>query len=115
MRDSSFRCWCRPASNKNPRIYDPFDFPARRADSVRMTVRNISRRGFLQTAGAGAITVWVPTKANGYTAAEMRAMAADDRLPGVGVSKWELDTPALCVDLDRLEQKLGTRKAKLAT
>ena len=78
-----------------------------------MTSRNISRRGFLQTAGAGAVTVWVPTRASGYTAAEMRAMAADDTLPGVGVSKWELDTPALCVDLDKLEQNLATMKAKL--
>ena len=45
-----------------------------------MTSRNISRRGFLQTAGAGAVTVWVPTKASGYTAAEMRAMAGSGRL-----------------------------------
>jgi D-serine deaminase-like pyridoxal phosphate-dependent protein len=80
-----------------------------------MTSRNISRRGFLHTAGAGAIAGCIPTKASGYTAAEMRAMAADDKLPGMGVSKWELDTPALCVDLDKLEQNLATMKAKLAT
>jgi 3-hydroxy-D-aspartate aldolase len=80
-----------------------------------MTSRNISRRGFLHTAGAGAIAGCIPTKASGYTAAEMRAMAADDKLPGMGVSKWELDTPALCVDLDKLDQNLATMKAKLAT
>src|SRR5437870_12140628 len=43
----------------------------------------------------------------------MRARAADDKL--TGVSKWELDTPALCVDLDKLEQNLATLKAKPAT
>ena len=32
----------------------------------------------------------------------------------VGVSKWELDTPALCVDLDKLEQNIATMRAKLA-
>jgi D-serine deaminase-like pyridoxal phosphate-dependent protein len=80
-----------------------------------MTSRNVSRRGFLHTAGAGAMTVWVPKPGSGYTGAEMRAMAAGDRLPGVGVSKWELDTPALCVDLDKLEQNLSTMRTKLAT
>lgn len=34
---------------------------------------------------------------------------------GIGVSKWELDTPALCVDLDKLDQNLTTMKAKLAS
>jgi D-serine deaminase-like pyridoxal phosphate-dependent protein len=84
--------------------------------------RSISRRGFLHTAGAGAMTIWTPTgavggprKSAGYTAADMRAMAADDKLAGIGVSKWELDTPALCVDRDKLEQNLATMKAKLAS
>jgi D-serine deaminase-like pyridoxal phosphate-dependent protein len=72
----------------------------------------VSRRHFLQTAGASGMMVWIPTHANGYTAAEMRAKAAKDSL--VGVSKWELDTPALCVDLDKLEQNLATMKKKLA-
>ena len=72
-----------------------------------------SRRRFLQTAGAGGITMWIPTGANGYTADEMRAKAAAGKL--VGVSKWELDTPALCVDLDKLERNLATMKAKLAS
>ena len=71
-----------------------------------------SRRVFLQTAGASGITMWIPTHANGYTAAEMRAKSAAASL--VGVSKWELDTPALCVDLDKLEQNLATMKKKLA-
>jgi D-serine deaminase-like pyridoxal phosphate-dependent protein len=72
-----------------------------------------SRRQFLQTAGAGGITMWIPTHASGYTAAEVRAKSADASL--VGVSKWELDTPALCVDLDKLEQNLATMRTKLAS
>jgi D-serine deaminase-like pyridoxal phosphate-dependent protein len=50
----------------------------------------------------------------GYTAGEMRAMFADaaegDTAPTVkpGVSKWELDTPALCVDLDKMEKNIAT-------
>src|SRR5262245_42646512 len=63
-----------------------------------------SRRGFLHTAGAGAMGVWLPRTA--------RMREAEESL--VGVSKWDLDTPALCVDLDKLEQNLATMKAKLA-
>ena len=59
-----------------------------------------SRRNFLLTSSAGAAALCVSGKAGGYTSAEMRALAADDKL--TGVSKWELDTPALCVDLDKL-------------
>jgi D-serine deaminase-like pyridoxal phosphate-dependent protein len=41
----------------------------------------------------------------------MRGFAANDGLPGV--SKWELDTPALCVDLDKLEQNIATMRTRL--
>jgi D-serine deaminase-like pyridoxal phosphate-dependent protein len=50
--------------------------------------------------------------AAGHGGAEARATAAADRL--TGVSKWDLDTPALCVDLDRLEQNIRTMQARLA-
>ena len=30
------------------------------------------------------------------------------------MSKWDLDTPALCVDLDKLEQNIATMRRKLA-
>src|SRR5262245_22267421 len=78
-----------------------------------MTWPTVSRRNFLQAAGMGAVHMWVPNDARGYTAAEMRAKAIDTKV-GVGVSKWELDTPALCVDLDKMEQNIATMKAKLA-
>src|SRR5262249_56779185 len=61
-----------------------------------------SRRHFLHTAGAATITMGIPTPAH----------AAEETV--IGVSKWDLDTPALCVDLDKLEQNLATMKTKLA-
>ncbi len=75
--------------------------------------RSSSRRQFLRTAGTGAVTMWVPKPVAGYTAAELRAATVDGTVLGVGVSKWELDTPALCVDLDRLDQNIQTMKRKL--
>jgi len=41
----------------------------------------------------------------------MRAMSIEDVKPGV--SKWELDTPALCVDLDKMEKNIQTMQAAL--
>jgi len=37
---------------------------------------------------------------------------ADDQAP-VGTSKWDLDTPALCVELDVFEQNIATMQARL--
>jgi D-serine deaminase-like pyridoxal phosphate-dependent protein len=71
-----------------------------------------SRRHFIGSTAASAATLWIPSSVRGYTAAEMRARAADDALNGV--SKWDLDTPALCVDLDKLEQNIATMRARLA-
>ncbi len=68
-----------------------------------MTSKSISRRRFLQAGGAAAI--WIPSMAQGYTAAEMRGFYANGEM-STNVSKWELDTPALCVDLDLLEGNL---------
>ena len=69
----------------------------------------LSRRHFLQAAGAGA-AVWVPMPANGYTSAEVsaRASQAGGELTGWGLSMWDLDTPALLVDLDALEANIAT-------
>ena len=66
---------------------------------------SLSRRRFLQSAGAAA--VGVPASIKGFTAAEMRSFAATDVIEA-DISKWELDTPALCVDLDALEANLAT-------
>lgn len=56
--------------------------------------------------------VWIPNRANGYTAVEMRADGFDGAARP-GVSKWELDTPALCVDLDKMEANVGVMQATL--
>ena len=73
-----------------------------------MNNNNLSRRRFLQAGGAAAI--WVPASVGGYTSKEMQDFYANGEM-SVNVSKWELDTPALCVDLDRLESNLD----KMAT
>lgn len=65
----------------------------------------LSRRHFLHAAGAGAASVWIPRPVKGYGAAEMRRQAPGGRVEA-GISKWDLDTPCLCVDLDRLEGNL---------
>jgi 3-hydroxy-D-aspartate aldolase len=70
-----------------------------------MVKRPLSRRHFLHATGAAA--VWVPTSVKGFAPAEMRAMTTDGVVEA-DVSKWELDTPALCVDLDALEANLAT-------
>ena len=72
----------------------------------------LSRRHFIGSVAAGAATVWIPDRVRGYTGAELRSLAANDKLNGV--SKWDLDTPALCVDLDKLEQNLATMRTRLA-
>ncbi len=56
--------------------------------------------------------VWIPKPTNGYKAGEMRASAVDDRAKP-GVSKWELDTPALCVDLEKMEKNVAFMQATL--
>ncbi len=70
-----------------------------------MSKRSVTRRRFLQTASAAA--VGVPTSVKGYTSEEMRSMAFNGEMEA-DVSKWDLDTPALCVDLDALESNLAT-------
>jgi D-serine deaminase-like pyridoxal phosphate-dependent protein len=65
----------------------------------------LSRRGLLQAAGTGALTMWIPRSAY--------ANASDGS--AIGASKWELDTPALCVDLDVMDKNIATLRAKLAS
>ncbi len=72
---------------------------------------SVSRRRFLQAAGAAA--VWVPSSVKGYTVAEMRSLSAEGEIQE-DISKWELDTPALCVDLDALEANLQTMQRTVA-
>ena len=69
--------------------------------------RSVPRRDFLQAAAAA---VWVPSSAKGFTPADLHAMTQDEVLQA-NVSKWELDTPALLVDLDAMEANLAAMQS----
>jgi 3-hydroxy-D-aspartate aldolase len=58
------------------------------------------------------MTVWAARPASGAPAPRRHSVRDDN--PGIGMSKWDLDTPALCVDLDKLDQNLATMRSKLA-
>lgn len=64
-----------------------------------------SRRQFLLTAGAAAF--WIPRPVKGYSPEYIQSLGPE-KLQEVNISKWELDTPSLCVDLDALEANLAT-------
>src|ERR1051325_1492753 len=63
----------------------------------------ISRPYFLHAAGASGISMGISKPVAG---------AAEESI--IGTSKWDLDTPALCVDLDKLEQNIAAMRTKLA-
>lgn len=69
-----------------------------------------SRRAFLGASAAVAAHVWIPRPVKGYTAAELGPVTPMK----AGISKWELDTPALCVDLDKLERNISKMQRSLA-
>jgi D-serine deaminase-like pyridoxal phosphate-dependent protein len=74
--------------------------------------KDVTRRAFLTASAAGAAHLWVPKSVKGYSAREMRAFAESGRLADKGISKWDLDTPALCVDLDKLESNIARMQAR---
>lgn len=76
-----------------------------------MQKSSMSRRRFLQSTGAAAI--WLPTSVRGYSANEVQALYVDGEMQGE-VSKWELDTPSLCVDLDLLEENIAKMQETLS-
>ena len=69
-----------------------------------MTDHIVSRRRFLQAAGAAGI--WTAGSSTTASGAEPRPVAVESARE-VGISKWDLDTPALIVDLDALEANLS--------
>ena len=69
-----------------------------------------SRRAFIGSSAAAAAHVWIPKPVKGYTAAELAPVTPTK----AGISKWELDTPALCVDLDKLERNIAKMQRSLA-
>jgi D-serine deaminase-like pyridoxal phosphate-dependent protein len=77
-----------------------------------MSRASFSRRKILHAAGATAAYIWIPRSVKGYTAGEILARTIGDRVEP-GISKWDLDTPALCVDLDKMEKNIATMQAAL--
>jgi len=61
-----------------------------------------SRRAFVGASAAAAAHVWIPSGVKGYTAAEIGPVTPHK----AGISKWDLDTPALCVDLDKMQRNI---------
>ena len=72
---------------------------------VSMSSGRFSRRRFLQNSGTAA-ALWIPTHVNGYTQQELVSFSDEERIQRE-ISKWELDTPSLCLDLDALEANLA--------
>jgi D-serine deaminase-like pyridoxal phosphate-dependent protein len=77
-----------------------------------MTSHAASRRTFLAAGALGAASVWVPSTVKGYSPDDVRARTEGELVQG-NLSKWDLDTPALCVDLDKLESNLARAQAAL--
>jgi 3-hydroxy-D-aspartate aldolase len=73
--------------------------------------RGLSRRAFMSSGAAASVYFWVPTSIKGYTPDEMRGMLVDGEVVKPGIAKADLDTPALCVDLDAFEQNVATMQA----
>ncbi len=66
---------------------------------------SFNRRNFLRaTALAGAATILSPG---------LHAESIDIKSDDIGKSKWDLDSPALCVDLNKMEQNLKTVQTRL--
>jgi D-serine deaminase-like pyridoxal phosphate-dependent protein len=72
---------------------------------------NRSRRAFVTGAAGASAVFWVPRPVAGYAPSEVQPSPEAGVKPGV--SKWDLDTPALCVDLDRLEKNVAAMQAAL--
>ena len=75
------------------------------------TKTSASRRAFLAATAASAAHVWIPKPVKGYSVEEILAPVTP---LAAGISKWDLDTPALCVDLDKLEQNIAKMQRSLA-
>jgi len=65
----------------------------------------LSRRKFLQAGTVAGITSFIPSKSEGANLEKV--------LNDVGKSKWDLDSPALCVDLDKMEGNIKSVQSRL--
>jgi D-serine deaminase-like pyridoxal phosphate-dependent protein len=73
----------------------------------------VSRRAFVSGGWSiAAAYFWIPKPVKGYAPAEMRGRVLEGEVKP-GISKWDLDTPALCVDLDKFEKNIATMQAAM--
>ena len=79
---------------------------------MRIIKNRATRRDFLSGSLAASAFVWIPKPSRGYSTAEMRAMAIGEVVKP-GISKWDLETPALCVDLDKMEANIAKMQAAM--
>lgn len=63
------------------------------------------RRKFLQRGAAAGLISLVPLSSE--------ASRNEDVLNDIGKSKWDLDSPALCVDLDKMESNIKSMQSRL--
>ena len=68
-----------------------------------------TRRAFIGATAASAAHVWIPTSVKGYTPAEIVPVTPMK----AGISKWDLDTPALCVDLSKMERNIAKMQSRV--
>jgi D-serine deaminase-like pyridoxal phosphate-dependent protein len=66
----------------------------------------------MESTGAVGAFVWAPKLVKGYSSEEIEAGARAGAL-SPGISKWDLDTPALCLDLDKMERNFTRLRTTL--
>src|SRR5262245_26678000 len=77
-----------------------------------MIAHAATRRTFLTAGTLGAASLWAPSSVKGFSATDIRERTEGEVVQG-NISKWDLDTPALCVDLDKFEANIAKAQAAL--
>jgi 3-hydroxy-D-aspartate aldolase len=72
----------------------------------------LPRRAILSGAAAASASFWIPKPITGYSAGELRAMTVGETVQR-NLPKWDLETPALCVDLDAMEKNVAAMQSAL--
>ena len=65
---------------------------------------NLSRRSFLKSS-LGSVSILIPSMKMGFTQNEIKKKEKEGKIEG-DISKWDIDTPALLVDLDAFERNI---------
>jgi D-serine deaminase-like pyridoxal phosphate-dependent protein len=72
----------------------------------------LPRRAILSGAAAASASFWIPRTITGYSTRELRAMTVGEAVQP-NIAKWDLETPALCVDLDAMEKNVAAMQSAL--